>query len=42
MTEEKTFPPMLNQIEQFLTLFENLRTVAGDEPKRLATFYSQI
>jgi hypothetical protein len=30
---------LLNQFEQFLALFENLKTVAG-EPKRLATFYS--
>ena len=30
----------LNKFEQFLTLFESLKTVAG-EPKRLATFYSE-
>ena len=41
MTDEKTFPPLLNHIEQFLTLLDNLRTVAGDQPKRLAAFYSQ-
>jgi len=41
MTEEETFPPILNHVEQFLALFDNLRMVAGDEPKRLATFYSQ-
>lgn len=31
---------ILNQFEQFLILFENLKTVAG-EPKRLATFDSE-
>ena len=31
---------LLNQFEQFLALFENLKTVAG-EPNRLATFYSE-
>ena len=41
MTEEKTFPPVLNHTETVLALFDNLRKVAGDEPKRLATFYSQ-
>ena len=30
----------LTQFEQFLTLFENLKSVAG-EPKRLATFYAE-
>jgi hypothetical protein len=29
---------LLNQFEQFLALFEKLKSVAG-EPKRLATFY---
>jgi len=31
---------ILNQFEQFLVLFENLKTAAG-EPERLATFYSE-
>jgi hypothetical protein len=41
MSEEGTFLPILDHIEQFRALFENHKTVAGSEPKRLATFYSQ-
>jgi len=35
-----TFPDLLTHFEQFLTLFEQLKRVAG-EPKRLAEFYSE-